>query len=212
MNSFNPIAYWNQRYQSGGNSGAGSYGRLAKFKTDFINAFTRENNILDLLDFGCGDGSVMQKLTVPRYIGIDVSETALAHCRALVLNDCSRQFYLTSELAPTRRAALTLSMDVIYHLTEDTGFADYMETLFQTSTRYVIIYASNADATWSSPHVRHRRFTTHVEQNFPNWRLAAHLPNPYPFNPALPNETSFADFFIFTRHGEGCTIPIPDFC
>jgi SAM-dependent methyltransferase len=209
MNMFNPIAYWNQRYQSGGNSGAGSYGRLAKFKADFINGFTAANNLLDILDFGCGDGSVMRQLTVARYTGVDVSETALAHCRALVLNDCSRSFFLLSELPAARKAAISLSMDVIYHLTDDTGFAEYMNSLFNASTRYVIIYASNTDAAWNSPHVRHRRFTTHVQHHFQNWRLIAHCPNPYPFNPELPDDTSFADFFVFARHGESCITPIP---
>jgi SAM-dependent methyltransferase len=209
MNNFNPVAYWKQRYQSGGNSGAGSYGRLARFKTDFINSFTQANNVLDLLDFGCGDGSIMQQLKVPRYVGVDISETALAHCRALVLNDPSRQFYLTSEISPNCRSSMSLSMDVIYHLTEDAGFAEYMETLFGVSKRFVVIYASNADAAWSSPHVRHRRFTSHVQQHLPDWRLAAHCPNPYPFDPALPDETSFADFFIFSRPGEPCVIPLP---
>ncbi len=209
MNNFNPIAYWKQRYQSGGNSGAGSYGRLARFKVDFINGFARENGIMDLLDFGCGDGSVMQELKIPRYVGVDVSEEALAHCRALVLNDCSRQFYLRSELSPERRATMGLSMDVIYHLTEDSGFADYMSTLFDISKRFVVIYASNTDAAWSSPHVRHRRFTDYVQWNFADWRLAAHCPNPYPFDPAQPDDTSFADFFIFARHGEACAIPVP---
>jgi cyclopropane fatty-acyl-phospholipid synthase-like methyltransferase len=146
MNNFNPIAYWKQRYQSGGNSGAGSYGRLARFKVAFINGFTRANNVMDLLDFGCGDGSVMQQLTVPRYVGVDVSETALAHCRALVLNDVSREFYLRSELAPERRATMSLSLDVIYHLTEDPGFAEYMDAMFDVSRRFVIIYASNTEA------------------------------------------------------------------
>jgi SAM-dependent methyltransferase len=209
MNNFNPIAYWKQRYQSGGNSGAGSYGRLARFKVAFINGFTRANNVMDLLDFGCGDGSVMQQLTVPRYVGVDVSETALAHCRALVLNDVSREFYLRSELAPERRATMSLSLDVIYHLTEDPGFAEYMDAMFDVSRRFVIIYASNTEAAWSSPHVRHRRFTEYVQWNFPNWRLAAHCPNPYPFNPAQPNDTSFADFFIFARQSEACSISVP---
>jgi SAM-dependent methyltransferase len=209
MNNFNPIAYWKQRYQSGGNSGAGSYGRLARFKIDFINALTRDNNILDLLDFGCGDGSIMQHLKIPRYIGVDVSETALAHCRALVLTDPSREFYLRSELSPNRRASMTLSMDVIYHLTDDPGFADYMETLFDSANRVVVIYASNTDLAWNSPHVRHRRFTDYVQWNFPDWRLAAHCPNPYPFKADLPDDTSFADFFIFNRPGEACIIPVP---
>jgi SAM-dependent methyltransferase len=209
MNNFNPVAYWKQLYQSGGNAGAGAYSRLANFKVDFINAFTRENNVLDLLDFGCGDGSVMHRLKIPRYVGVDISEAALAHCRALVLNDPSREFYLRSELNPNRRASMTLSTDVICHLTDDVGFADYMETLFDVANRFVVIYAGNTDAAWNSPHVRHRRFTEHVQWNFPDWRLVAHCPNPYPFKPEHSDETSLADFFIFARQGEACAVPVP---
>ena len=211
MNSFDPVLYWKQRYHSGGNSGAGSYGRLANYKTDFINAFTHTNNVLEILDLGCGDGRIMQRLGVPRYIGVDVSETALGLCRAASLNDPSRRFYLWSERPLHQQAVMTLSMDVIYHLTEDRGFAEYMEALFGAASRFVVIYASNADAAWSSPHVRHRRFTDHVQRAFPDWRLAAHCPNPYPFRPDQPDETSFADFFIFTRSGAACTVPIPPY-
>ena len=86
VNNFNPIAYWKQRYHSGGNSGAGSYGRLARFKTDFVNGFTAGNNVLDLLDFGCGDGSIMQQLTVPRYVGwmFQRQQIGRASCRERV--------------------------------------------------------------------------------------------------------------------------------
>jgi hypothetical protein len=35
----NSSYYWDQRYRTGGNSGAGSYGRLAEFKACFMNAF-----------------------------------------------------------------------------------------------------------------------------------------------------------------------------
>jgi hypothetical protein len=81
--------------------------------------------------------------------------------------------------------------------------------LFEASNRFVVIYASNADAAWTSPHVRHRRFTDYVQNHCPNWRLVAHCPNPYPFNPNLPDDTSFADFFVFTRAREACTVMVP---
>ena len=32
-------AYWEERYRRGGNSGAGSYGKLAEFKAEVINDF-----------------------------------------------------------------------------------------------------------------------------------------------------------------------------
>jgi hypothetical protein len=78
-------------------------------------------------------------------------------------------------------ADLTLSLDVIYHLIEASVFAAALRTLFAWSNRFVIIYASNLDSTWSSAHVRHRRFTDLIAETEPDWRLLAHLPNPYPY-------------------------------
>jgi hypothetical protein len=73
----------------------------------------------------------------------------------------------------------------------------------------VVIYASNIDAASPSPHVRHRRFTDHVAATEPDWRLLAHLPNPYPYDVASSNETSFADFFIYGRKDAPCSIVVP---
>jgi hypothetical protein len=100
-------------------------------------------------------------------------------------------------------------LDVIYHLIEDHVFAATMRTLFAWATRFVVIYASNLDAATPSPHVRHRRFTDHIAATEPDWRLLAHLPNPYPFDPASPDETSFADFFIYGRRDAPCSIVVP---
>src|SRR5690348_11631317 len=48
--------YWEQRYLAGGTSGAGSFGRLAQFKAETINAFASRANIQTVIEFGCGDG------------------------------------------------------------------------------------------------------------------------------------------------------------
>ncbi|MGB6192692.1 MAG: hypothetical protein WBF42_09515, partial [Terracidiphilus sp.] len=37
--------YWEQRYKAGGNSGVGSYSRLAEFKAEFLNRFVEEHQI-----------------------------------------------------------------------------------------------------------------------------------------------------------------------
>ena len=43
--TFDSAQYWRDRYRAGGNSGAGSYGRLAGFKAEIVNAFVREHDI-----------------------------------------------------------------------------------------------------------------------------------------------------------------------
>jgi hypothetical protein len=42
---FSSTEYWEQRYQSGGNSGSGSYNHLADFKANFINDFITKYNV-----------------------------------------------------------------------------------------------------------------------------------------------------------------------
>src|SRR5262249_52775171 len=62
--------YWDSRYRRGGNSGAGSYGRLAEFKAEAVNRFVRENHILSVVEFGCGDGAQLELAQYPRYTGM----------------------------------------------------------------------------------------------------------------------------------------------
>ena len=42
--SFKSSNYWESRYKNGGNSGAGSYNQIAKFKTKIINDFIKKEN------------------------------------------------------------------------------------------------------------------------------------------------------------------------
>jgi len=206
MNAFSSSAYWEQRYRAGGTSGAGSYGHMAAFKAGVINGFVADNAIASVLDLGCGDGNLLSLLQVPHYVGVDVAPTALAGCMARFPQ---HRFLPFSALEAPERMELALSIDVVFHLVEDGAFARYMHALFAHATRFVLIHSSNAEQTWSSPHVRHRRFTDHVADCRPEWRLLAHLPSPYPFDPGRPEETTFADFFVYGRQGGGCALRIP---
>ncbi len=80
---------------------------------------------------------------------------------------------------------------------EDSTFNAYMRRLFGSARRFVIVYSSNMDQDWPDKHVRHRQFTRWVERNEPEWRLQSTLKNAYPFAPANPEQTSFADFYVF---------------
>ncbi|HTW71019.1 MAG TPA: class I SAM-dependent methyltransferase [Acetobacteraceae bacterium] len=206
MNAFSSSVYWEQRYRAGGTSGAGSYGHMAAFKARMINGFIVDNAIASVLDLGCGDGNLLSMLDVPQYTGVDVAPAALACCGTKFPQ---RRFLPFSGLDSSERAELVLSIDVIFHLVEDAEFARYMHALFAHATRFVLIHSSNAERNWSSPHVRHRRFTDHVADCRPEWRLLAHLPNPYPFDADRPEETSFADFFVYGRHSGDCRVRIP---
>ncbi len=196
--------YWEKRYAAGRNSGAGSYGRLAKFKAEFINAFVIDNAITSVIEFGFGDGNQLSLADYPQYIGLDVSRTAVSICQQRFAADNSKSFFLYDPFAFTdhRRvfsAELVLSLDVIYHLVEDDVFATYMTHLFNAADRFVIVYSSDREDSTITPHVRQRKFTTWVDQNARNWVLHTHLPNEFPYDPHDPENTSFADFFVYQR-------------
>jgi SAM-dependent methyltransferase len=206
MNPFSSSDYWDKRYRAGGHSGAGSCGHLAAFKAGVINSFVADNAIGDVLDLGCGDGHLLSLLQVPGYTGVDVSLAALACC---ISRFPQHRFLTFAALEASIRADLALSIDVVFHLVEDAVFARYMHALFEHAKRFVLVYSSNIDSNWSSPHVRHRRFTDYVADCRPEWRLIAHVPNRYPYDPEQPDATSFSDFFVYGRHDAGCSVRIP---
>jgi hypothetical protein len=194
--------FWESHYAAGGTSGEGSYSKFAHFKAEILNAFVRDHAVQSVIEWGSGDGNQAGLFTFPAYTGFDISDTAISLCRTRYQNDPTKQFKTVKEYTG-EQAELAISLDVIYHLIEDTVFDAYMRQLFGSATRYVIVYASNTDdnSNNSAPHVRHRHFTQWVEQHCPTWNLIEHIPNRYPYNGDY-TQTSFADFYIFSNGKE----------
>ncbi len=191
--------YWDSRYLKGGNSGSGSYSKFAEFKSEVVNDFIESNRVDSVVEFGSGDGNQLKLMNYKSYVGFDVSETAVEVCRQIFNNDLTKRFALTSEYAG-EKADLSVSLDVIYHLVEDSVFEEYMSRLFSSAERFVIIYSSNTEECIdevSLPHVKHRRFSNWVEQNCPEWVVASYVPNKYPY--LAGDDGSFADFYIYMR-------------
>jgi len=182
--------YWERRYLGGGNSGAGSSGRLAEFKARTVNGFVAAHGIEKVVEFGCGDGRQLALADYPEYLGLDVSREALRSCSRRFRKDPAKTFLLYSGAYFDRverfGAELALSLDVIFHLVEDAVFHRYMTDLFEAASRNVIIYSSNREGT-GSEHVRHREFTRWVAMYAIGWRLREKIDNP------------FADFYIYDR-------------
>lgn len=192
--------YWEDRYKHGGNSGAGSYGRLAEFKAATINKFVEANNIKTIVEFGSGDGAQLELARYPSYTGVDVSARAIELCRDRFKSDPSKRFILASSSeADTVTAELAMSLDVIYHLVEDSTYEHYMARLVAASEKYVCVYSSNADRTSPDKHVRHRIFTNWMRENALAWELISTVKNPFPEDPTEPDGTSWADFYFFQK-------------
>lgn len=191
--------YWESRYASGGNSGVGSHGELAKFKADTINLFVKLKSIQSVVDLGCGDGDQISLFTIPQYIGLDVSKTAIEKCVTRYKDDFTKRFYHYDPESYEEKKSiilsdLSISLDVLYHLIEYEVFETYLHHLFSSSTKYVIIYSTNEEmkTRFYSTHVFHRYFTEYVEETFPDWYLIEVLKNQFP-------DKSRSDFYFYEK-------------
>ena len=194
--------YWEDRYQLGGTSGGGSMVHLARFKADTLNAFVAAHGVQSVIELGCGDGRQLELARYPRYIGLDVSPTAVRQCAERFRGDATKSFFAYDaeaffDGARVLCAELSLSLDVIYHLVEDAVFERYMRHLLGASTRYVGVYSSDRDERSVQPHVRHRKFSDWVAVNARDFRVIERMPNPYKGNDSASE--SFADFTFYER-------------
>ena len=208
---FNSKEFWEKRYKTNGNSGIGSYHKLAEFKAICINEFVNTNNIVSIIDYGVGDGNQLTMINTQNkiYIGIDVSPTIINKCKKMFETDNTKSFLLDSEIN-NNKADLVLSCDVIYHLIEQNVYEHYMKNLFEMSNKYVIIYAKNEDINHAQ-HVKFRKFTNYINKHYQNWKLIGHIPNKYPqLSLGKNNEnTSPSDFYIFENFKEHPMKKIP---
>jgi SAM-dependent methyltransferase len=189
--------YWEQNYARGRTSGAGSYEALAEAKAAFLNDFVRAREVRSVIDFGCGDGNQLALADYPGYIGLDVSRSAIELCQRRFVGDPAKSFFLYDGACFADRAGLftadlAISLDVIYHLTEDAVFEAYMTHLFAAGTRFVIVYATNKEKPGTAPHVRHRHFTRWAHAHAQSWQLFEVTPRPS----TAPDR---ADFFTYER-------------
>ncbi len=182
---------WENRYKSNGNSGAGSYGVLCEYKANFINKFTIDNNCKNVIEFGSGDGNQMSHFNVQQYTGVDISEHIITICKQKYSHLKNVQFLTYDEYYKiSSKFDVALSLDVIYHLVDDNVYEKYMNDLFNSSNKFVIIYSTNMKKSYNGSHVYHRKFTDYIDFKFPQAKLLCHEPNPY-------QKMSGADFFVY---------------
>lgn len=196
----NSKRYWENRYSKGGNSGAGSYNHLAKFKASILNSFVAKNHINTVIEFGSGDCNQLSLANYKSYIGYDVSQTAISICKKKFKNDKTKIFiHLDNNFNNNKKADLSISLEVIFHLIEDEVFNEYMQNLFISSNKYVCIYSSNFNKK-SARYVRHRKFTDWIDKYmFKNWKMKEFIPNKYPFDTKHKYSTSYSDFYFYEK-------------
>jgi SAM-dependent methyltransferase len=191
--------YWKKRYKLGGHSGFGSRTDFADFKATVVNHVLETYQILDAIEFGCGDGHQLGMIKYQKYLGLDISPDALSRCQQAYRDDSSKRFSLLENFENSH-AEITISMDVIYHLVEDDVFEKHMAALFDHAIRFVLIYSSNCtdSPAIKLPHVRNRTFSEWIDRHQPSWHLVA-LDIESIAEPPRKNVGVRADFFLYQK-------------
>ena len=196
---FSTKEYWEGRYSSNGNSGDGSYGKLAIFKREIINCIIDKYEIKSVIDFGCGDGNQIKNINFIDYRGYDISETAIKICNNKYFNDQRYCFNYMKDYK-NEKAELSMSLDVIFHLIEDDIYHNYMKTLFNSTLEFVLVYSSDTDAqlTRKVPHFKNRKFSNWINAYYPNFKLIKKIKNIYPYNSSSLS-SSVSDFYLYRK-------------
>jgi hypothetical protein len=174
--------YWERRYAVGGTSGAGSYGEIAQWKADVVNGWVSEHEVTSVVDLGCGDGNQLGLARYPRYLGVDVSASAVRRCVEQFGSDPTKSFVAYDprawhDPASWFAADLALSMEVIFHLVEDDVRDADLRQLFSLGRRFVVICAYDSDLP-ARAYEHHRPFTPWAAENAADWTLVEHVPHP----------------------------------
>ena len=214
----NTADYWDERYVRGdarhgysADSGAGSRGKLARWKAKVVNAFVKRNKVHKVVDFGCGDGNQLSLSKYKLYTGLDVSKIAVQRLAQQYAHDWRKRFVwydgtrssLTSGTdGSLLRSDMTMSMEVIFHLTDADIFQHYMELLFDVSKRFVVILSNSPPVNENcvsgvcftdTSHVRWWSVTSWVDQyRSDEWELVGTLRHKY------VNE-AWSDFYFYAR-------------
>ncbi len=176
--------FWEDVYAAGGSSGPRENRVAIEFKSSFLNNFVREHSVKSVIEWGSGDGELLRHMRYPSYIGVDVSRSVVERCSRNFAHDGTKKFFALGEIPmdTSRCADLALSLDVIYHLVEDSVYHAYMTNLFASATRFVVITAWDVgkDDPVTEGHVRHHAFSKWVAQHAGNWGLVQVVENHKP--------------------------------
>jgi hypothetical protein len=189
---FSPAEYWDRRYRAGKDSGEGSRAERGSFKAQYVSALIKERQIASVVDWGCGDGQVFEKIDLhgATYTGLDVSLTVIERQRAQFSGRPECRFELPDGYDRRNRSDLALSMDVLVHLPGDEDYHDYLSNLFDSAERFVLVYSTDRPSGRTAGHVRRRKFSADIAERFPEWELTRFEP---------PLDESLASFFLYER-------------
>ncbi len=173
---FNYKDYWEDRYSVGGTSGAGSYGILAEYKANVVNEYLEQWNINSVIEFGCGDGNQLKFMNYPKYLGLDIANSAIDKCGSIFKDDMNKSFLLYHPRHFLNKgffcADLVVCMDVLYHITDEKDLLKTLQDIFSCSSRHVILYTNIVELkTEPNSHIKCWDTLQYLKKGFPNFKI-----------------------------------------
>lgn len=176
---YTPRGYWDRRYREGRTSGAGSEGDEGAFKARYVSDVLQRFNVHSMIDWGCGDGQVLEGIRFPRdihYRGVDVSPTVI---RMMKRKFPLFRFCTPDDVDPRLRYTLALSMDVLFHFPDNRDYYGYLDKLFGSASKYVLIYSTDYGPERTAKHVYRRHFTPDVAERYGHeWSMISQVNGP----------------------------------
>lgn len=135
--------YWNDRYKSGGDSGAGSRGLLRLWKWHKLVKYLQVERFTavkaSVIDVGCGDLAFWKNFTCKNYTGIDFSET---RCQENSVERPNWKFICSGAEVPQQleKAEAVLCFDMLFHVVNETTFLMVLKNLTDYSSKYIFVY------------------------------------------------------------------------
>ncbi|WP_405154846.1 hypothetical protein [Paenibacillus sp. FSL K6-0108] len=130
------------------------------------------------------------------YLGVDVAGSLVRLCASKFANDTSKSFMLyTPGLWINRgfmQADLTVCLDVLYHITDETDFRNTLYDILHSSTEWVVLYTrlkQNGSPGVST--IQGRNIFDYLFE-YPEFKVHEIIPQRYP-------DLSSADFIILKR-------------
>jgi len=137
--------FWENRYCSGGNSGAGSRGGEAEWKIARIVELAARHGVRSILDLGSGDGYLARRLMerLPRdvvYQGVDIAPSAVSLAESQALP--SMQFDVGDFTGGFRGSAdLVLCMDVLFQLSTPEKHRAAIDSICRSFGKLAVVVA-----------------------------------------------------------------------
>lgn len=162
--------HWSRRWRAAADSGAGAIVGDGVDKARFVSDFVKEQEVASVIDWGCGEGEVLEKLDLHgvEYTGVETSAAAVERMRRRFAERPEHTFTLPHGCDRWERRELALSLEALPRCSGEREYDDHLAKLFGSSRRFVLIGTADDAA---ARHVRPRSIVRDVAERFPEWEL-----------------------------------------